>query len=108
MVTNDWCVTATHLTGFLLAIPFGNNWINPYYLKSDISAKLKAQHVHVSVFYAKQNRIPDVGNIDIDDQRYIQTGSEFRVRNITGLDCNDLITFDHYIMCKFRRMEAHK
>ena len=30
----------------------------PYYLKSEIPAKLKARHVQVRVFYAKLNRIP--------------------------------------------------
>ena len=30
----------------------------PYYLKSEIPAKLKVRHVQVRIFYAKQNRIP--------------------------------------------------
>ena len=39
-------------------VPFGNVWIFPYYVKMEISAKLKARHVQIHVFHAKPNGIP--------------------------------------------------
>ena len=40
--------------------------------------------MQVGVFYAKQTESAGVANIETDDQRYNQTGSEFGVRNIKG------------------------
>ena len=46
----------------------------PFYVKIKFSAKLKAGHMQVRVFHAKQNGIPCVTNIESDYQRYSQTG----------------------------------
>ena len=58
-----------------------------------LSAKLKARHVQVRALLSKTES-PGVANIETDDQKYSQTGSEFResniikwLRNVTGLDC---------------------
>ena len=59
-----------------------------YYLKSEISAKLKPRDMQIHVFCAKQNRIPRCRKywkkIETDGQRYSQTDSDFSMHKINS------------------------
>ena len=85
-----WIIISMRL---VLKVPFGNIRIFLYYVKMEIFAKLKARHMQIHVFYAKQNGIPMcheywnwLSKIQ-SDRLWVQGAQHKRPRNVTGLDC---------------------